>query len=69
MAQDQLRANGPKKNHKKGYAAANKASKRKEAEERQAKYSKLTVQQKLDQPHLGKKERDKLLAKWSGVTK
>lgn len=58
-----LTPNGPKKNHKKGIAAAAKQRKRAEAEARQANYAKLTVQQKLAQPHLGAKERAKLLAK------
>lgn len=58
-----LRANGPKKNHKKGIAAAAKEQRRKDAQERQAKYDKLTIEQKLAQPHLGAKERAKLMAR------
>ena len=53
-----------KQNYRKsGAAAAAIARKRKEAEERQASYSKLTIDQKLAQPHLGAKERKKLLAR------
>lgn len=64
MAIDALVKTGKKLNNRKsGAAAANKLRKRTEAEERQAKYSKLTLEQKLAQPQLGAKERAKLLAK------
>jgi hypothetical protein len=53
-------------NNKSGAASANKQRKRKEAEERQAKYTALTLLQKLDrlvQNGLPSKERVKLLLK------
>lgn len=63
MAND-LRPTGKKQNNNKsGAAKANKLRKRTEAEARQASYAKLTVEQKLAQPHLGAKERKKLLAR------
>jgi hypothetical protein len=64
MATEDLRPRGKKLNNRKsGAATAKKLQKRQEAEERQAKYSKLTIEQKLAQPHLGAKERKKLLAR------
>ena len=63
MSNDGLRPRGPKTNHKKGFAAADKARKRREAEERQVKYDKMTIEQKLAQPHIGAKERARLLAR------
>lgn len=56
-----LRASGPKKNHKKGYLAADKLRKRTEAETRQAAYAKVPLKEKLEKA--GPKERKKLLAK------
>lgn len=50
-------------NNTKGVLKANRLRKREEAEARQANYAKLTIEQKLAQPHLGAKERAKLLAK------
>ena len=43
-----LRASGPKKNHKKGIAAATQDRKRAEAKVRQDEYSGLTIQQRID---------------------
>jgi hypothetical protein len=64
MATDLLAPRGKKTNNRKSGAAADaKARRRKEAEERQAKYDKLTLAQKLAQSHLGTKERAKLLKK------
>jgi hypothetical protein len=49
MAMDNLRPTGPKKNHKRGYAAADRARKREEAEKRNAEYSKLSYEKKMEQ--------------------
>ena len=54
---------GTKTNHKKGIAAQAKARKRQEAEARQARYDKLTIDQKLRQAKCGSKEHTKLLAR------
>jgi hypothetical protein len=48
-------------NRKSGVQAANKKRRQDEAAVRQAGYDKLTLDQKLAQPHLGAKERAKLL--------
>lgn len=64
MSTDSLIKAGKKLNNRKsGAKAAAKLQRKIEADERQDKYSKLTVAQKLAQPHLGAKERKKLLAK------
>ena len=55
---------GPKKNHRKGIAAAAKLAKRERAEKRQLEYSKLTLAQKLAKLDAGgyaaKKQRARL---------
>jgi hypothetical protein len=65
---NELVPSGKKLNNRKSGAAADaKARRRREAEERQAKYDKLTLAQKLAQPHLGAKEKAKLLKKQKGA--
>lgn len=61
MSTDTLRPHGPKKNHKKGYLAADRERKRREAEERNAAYAKKPLVEKLKTA--GAKEKRKLLAK------
>jgi hypothetical protein len=61
MSIDSLRPHGPKLNHKRGYAAAAKEQRRKDADERHAKYAALPLEQKL--AGAGTKEKAKLLAK------
>lgn len=64
MAVDSLVKTGKKQNNNKsGAAKADQLRKRTEAEARQEKYAKLSLEQKLAQPALGAKERKKLLAK------
>jgi hypothetical protein len=63
MGIDNLPKTKKQNNRTKGVAKAAKLQRRKEAEERQASYDKLSIDQKLAQPHLGAKERKKLLAR------
>lgn len=61
---DLLRPRGPKKNHRKGIAAARKAEKRVKAETMQLSYSKLTIDEKIAKLDAGgyaaKKQRARL---------
>lgn len=61
MSQELLRPRGKRTNHKKGILQDYRNQKRKEAEERQAKYAKLPLEEKLKRA--GKKEKRKLLLK------
>lgn len=61
MALDHKKARGTRINHKRGILAAARAEKRKNAEERQAKYAALPFDQKL--ARAGAKEKAKLLAR------
>jgi hypothetical protein len=64
MAVLDLVKRGKKENNNKSGKKAAKAQQRHvEAQARQARYDKLTLAQKLAQPHLGAKERAKLMAK------
>ena len=61
---DLLKPSGPKDNsRRRGVPAQLLAQRQKEAKERQEAYNKLSIQQKLDRPTCGVKERKKLLAK------
>lgn len=57
----ELRKNGTKTNHHKGIAAAYKVQKRKEAEERNAAYQKLSFEDKLARHKEGGKAWTKLI--------
>lgn len=63
MAREGIPRKAKDNSKRKGVHAQEKATRRAEAEARQTKYDKLTIAQKLAQPHLGAKERTKLLAK------
>jgi len=64
MSTETLIKTGRKQNNRKsGKLEEHRKQLRLEAQERQAKYDKLTIDQKLAQPHLGAKERKKLLVK------